>query len=50
MVFRMRLLCKTLNQYKRIIIYGTGNYALEVYPQLIEGNLKEKLVCRHVDI
>lgn len=45
MVFRMRLLCKTLNQYKRIIIYGTGDYALEVYPQLIEGNLKEKLVC-----
>lgn len=45
MLFRSKLLCDTLNKYKEILIYGTGNYANEIYPQLIEYGLKEKIVC-----
>lgn len=38
-------LCKTLDQYDKIIIYGTGVYAHEIYPYLIEYGLKKKILC-----
>ena len=44
MHFRSAVLCKDLNQYKKIIIYGTGNFAQEIYPQLEKRGLKEKIV------
>lgn len=43
--FNMGELCKALNQYQEIIIYGTGNYAIAIYPQLIKSGLHEKIVC-----
>lgn len=45
MHFRNKNLCEILNQYQKIIIYGTGNYAQQIYPQLVKGNLKDKIVC-----
>lgn len=45
MHFKIKNLCKILNQYEKIIIYGTGNYANAIYPKLVEGGLKEKIVC-----
>lgn len=38
-------LCETLNQYNNIIIYGTGHYARDIYPQLQQEGLDEKIVC-----
>lgn len=43
--FRIQALCKALDQYNRIIIYGTGNYAREIYPALIKCGLKNKIFC-----
>ncbi len=45
MYFRCNLLCETLAQYKKIIIYGTGNFAQKIFPQLVEHGLKEKILC-----
>lgn len=45
MYFRIKLLCETLNQYKKIIIYGAGNFAREIYLQLNNCDLKKKIVC-----
>ncbi|MBD5448780.1 MAG: hypothetical protein HDR28_01200 [Lachnospiraceae bacterium] len=45
MFFRKAVLCKDLNQYNKLIIYGTGNFAQEIYPQLVEYGLKEKILC-----
>lgn len=45
MYFKNRILCRELNQYESIIIYGTGNFAKEIYPQLVRFNLKKKIVC-----
>lgn len=45
MHFRSRILCEKLNQYEKIIIYGTGYYAQAIYPRLIKGDLKKKIVC-----
>lgn len=33
-----------LQKYKGFIIYGTGNYAKQVYPVLCKGGLKEKII------
>ena len=45
MYFRNQLLYDTLNQYQNIIIYGTGDFAHEIYPQLKKMGLKEKISC-----
>lgn len=45
MYFRNRFLCETLNRYPQIIIYGTGDFAHIIYPQLVKYGLKEKIVC-----
>lgn len=45
MFFKVNDLCEALRPYKKIIIYGTGNYAKEIYPRLIEQNLKEMIYC-----
>lgn len=45
MYFKSKFLCEALNQYQKIVIYGTGNFAHEIYPQLIKYGLKEKIVC-----
>ncbi len=44
MYFKTRRLCNKLNQYKAIIIYGTGDFAQRIYPQLVEHGLKEKII------
>lgn len=44
MRFRKSELCKELDQYEKIIIYGTGNFAMEIYPLLVERGLKDKIV------
>lgn len=38
-------LCEVLDQYNKLIIYGTGDFARQIYPQLVEYGLKEKIVC-----
>ena len=43
MYFRTQLLHDTLDQYHKIIIYGTGDYAQEIYPQLVQCGLKKKI-------
>ncbi len=43
MKFLTSSLCERLGQYRNIIIYGTGCYAQEIYPHLIQGGLKEKI-------
>ena len=45
MHFRNKILCQKLNQYEKIIIYGAGYFAREIYPQLVKSNLKKKIVC-----
>lgn len=45
MYFRSRILYETLNQYKAVIIYGAGEFAKIIYPQLIKYGLKKKIVC-----
>lgn len=45
MYFKEQLLYDTLNQYENIIIYGTGDYAQEIYPQLERLGLKDKILC-----
>ena len=45
MHFRSKILCEKLNQYANIIIYGTGYFAQEIYPQLVKCNLKNKILC-----
>ncbi len=41
--FKAFSLCTLLNKYHEIIIYGLGNYAIEIYPYLISYNLKSKI-------
>ena len=45
MYFKSKSLCEYLNQYQKIIIYGTGNYAHAIYPQLVKAGLKKKILC-----
>lgn len=45
MHFRNAALCETLSQYKKIIIYGTGDFARKIYPKLVQYGLKKKIVC-----
>lgn len=45
MYFRTRILYEKLNQYKSIIIYGTGDFSRRIYPQLVKHGLKKKIVC-----
>lgn len=45
MYFKYKSLYKCIDQYQKIIIYGTGNYAQLVYPQLVKFGLKKKIVC-----
>ena len=41
--FRLQTLCRALDQYNEIIIYGAGDYARRVYPVLAEYGLKYKI-------
>lgn len=43
--FRVNGLCKSLDQFDRIIIYGTGDYAQKIYPFLKKKGLKQKIFC-----
>lgn len=43
--FRTRCLCKELDKYNKIIIYGTGDYADRIYPLLLEHGLRKKISC-----
>lgn len=45
MYFRYRLLCETLGQFKKIIIYGTGDFAQKIFPHLVKRGLKERILC-----
>lgn len=45
MYFRNRVLSKEMNHYQKIIIYGTGHFAQEIYPRLVECGLKKNIVC-----
>lgn len=45
MNFGITSLCETLRQYSEIIIYGTGCYAQEIYPYLVQEGLGEKIIC-----
>ena len=45
MHFRTRDLCRVLDRYKRIIIYGTGNYAQQIYRRMVRHGLREKIFC-----
>ena len=45
MYFRSRILCEKLSQYEKIIIYGTGDFAKAIYPQLVRHGLKKKIAC-----
>lgn len=45
MDFDTAALCEALNQYNNIIVYGMGYYAQEIYPYMIQGGLKEKIIC-----
>ncbi len=45
MYFKCKLLYDSLNQFKKVIIYGTGDYALKIYPYLVQYGLKDKIVC-----
>lgn len=45
MYFRYRLLCETLKQFKKIIIYGTGDFAQKIFPHLVKRGLKERILC-----
>lgn len=38
-------LCKDLNEYESIVVYGTGKFAQEIYPHLLEHGLREKILC-----
>lgn len=43
--FRTRILCRILESYQGIIIYGTGKYAQLIYPRLVEYGLKDNVLC-----
>ncbi len=45
MYFNYKLLCATLRQYQKIIIYGTGDFAQKIYPYLVEQGLKDRIIC-----
>lgn len=45
MNYDITCLCETLRQYSEIIIYGTGRYAQEIYPHLVQEGLREKIIC-----
>lgn len=45
MDFGISSLCETLNQFDKIIIYGTGHYAQAVYPYLVQEGLSKKILC-----
>ena len=45
MYFKYKQLYDVLNRYKKIIIYGTGDFAQHIYPQLVSFGLKEKIIC-----
>ena len=43
MRFCYRELCRQLDEYETIIIYGTGSYARIIYPELVKRGLKYKI-------
>ena len=43
--FRIKTLIKTLANYDKIIIYGTGQIAQNIYPYLIQYGIKDKIHC-----
>lgn len=44
MLFLISDLIKSLNEFQKIIIYGAGMYASEVYPYLKRAGMKEKII------
>lgn len=45
MHFAIKKLYNMLNLYQQIVVYGTGNYAKQIYPYLVESGLREKIIC-----
>lgn len=42
---RIKTMVNSLNQYNRIIIYGTGLVAQYIYPYLVQNGLRNKIFC-----
>lgn len=45
MLFRTGSLCQKLNEYEKVIVYGTGSFARQIYPRIVKHGLKDKVLC-----